>query len=79
MNEPWQDLINKDTNTEQNPSASTLNLFFPEQKVIEDSIKNYKNIPIKYCINKNYFLYNKIDLIKDMFITALNKKISVYG
>ena len=28
---------------------------------------------------KRYFLYNKSDLIKETFITALNKKISIYG
>ena len=72
-----QDLMNKDRNTKQT-SAQTQNSFFPDQNVIEDSIKNYKNIPIKYYINESYFLYNKSDLIKDRFITALNKKRSLY-
>ena len=69
-----QDLIIKDTNTEQTSSAPTQNSLFPEEKVIEDSIKNYKNTPIKYYINETYFLYDKSDLIKETFIIALNKK-----
>ena len=73
-----QDLINKDRNTELLlPQNKTL--LFPEQKVIEDSIKNYKNVSIKNCINESYFLNNKSDLIKETFITALNIKISIYG
>ena len=72
-----QDLMNKDRNTKQTSSAQTQNSFFPGQNVI-DSIKNYKNIPIKYYINESYFLYNKSELIKDRFITALNKKRSLY-
>ena len=51
--EPSQDLINKDRNTEQTSSAPTKNNFFPEQKVIENSIKSYKNIPMKYYKNEN--------------------------
>ena len=34
---------------------------------------------VSYYINESYFLYNKIDLIKETFITALNKKVSIYG
>ena len=79
MIEPSQDLINKDTNTKQTSCASTQNSFFPEQKVFEDSTKNYKNITIKYYINESYFSYDKFDLIKDTFITTLNKNISIYG
>ena len=73
MIEPSQDLLNKDKNTEQNSSALTQNSFFTEQKLIEDSIKNYKNIPIKNHIYESYFLYDKSDLTKDTFITSLNK------
>ena len=51
--ESSQDAINKDTNTEQSSSAPTQNSFFPEQNVFEDSVKNSKNIPIKYYINKS--------------------------
>ena len=77
--EPSQDLINKKRNTEDTSSVQTQNSSFPEQKTIEDSIKNYKNAPISYFINESYFFYNKSDLIKETFITALNKKILIYG
>ena len=35
-------------------------------------------MPIKYYIHESYFLYDKNDLIKETFITALNQKISIY-
>ena len=35
-------------------------------------------MPIKYYINESYFLYDKNDLLKETFITALNQKISIY-
>ena len=74
MIEPSQDLINKDANTERTSSVPTQNSFLPEQKVVEDSIKNYKIIPIKHYKNESYFLYDKSDVIKETFISALNKK-----
>ena len=33
----------------------------------------------KYFINESYFWYKKSDLIKETYITALNKIISIYG
>ena len=38
--EPSQDLINKETGTEEISSIPTQYLFFPQQKAIEDAIKN---------------------------------------
>ena len=38
--EPSQDLINKGTGTEKISSAPTQYLFFPQQKAIEDAIKD---------------------------------------
>ena len=43
------------------------------------SYKNYSNVAIIFYINENYFLYDKSDLIKETFITALSKKVSTYG
>ena len=34
---------------------------------------------IIFYINESYFLYDKSDLIKETFITALSKKVSTYG
>ena len=33
----------------------------------------------KYFINESYFLYDKSDLIKETYITVLNKNVSIYG
>ena len=53
--------------------------FYPVQQQIEENIKNYNNVPVKYFINESYFLYDKSDLIKETYITALNKKVLIYG
>ena len=50
-----------------------------EYKAIEDIIKNYKNTPVQHYINESYFLYDKSELIKETFITAINKKLSILG
>ena len=36
-------------------------------------------MPVVRYINENYFFYDKSDLIKETFLTALNKKIRIYG
>ena len=77
--QPSPGLINKETGTEQTTSVPTQYYFFPEQKGIEDGIKNYKNVPLFYYINESYFLYDKSDLIKETFITEPNKKMPIYG
>ena len=52
--EPLQHLKSKDEYTQQASFASTQYSFFPEQRVTTDSIKNYKNIHIKYFIKGRY-------------------------
>ena len=39
----------------------------------------YNAIPTKNSINESYFLYDKSNLIKKAFITAINKQLSLYG
>ena len=77
--EQSQGLIKKETGTEQTSSVLARVHFFPEQKAIEGGIKNSKNVPVVYYINESYFLYNKSELIKETFITVLNKKLLVYS
>ena len=50
-------------------------LFYPvqQQKII------YNNVPAKYFTNGSYFLSDKSGLIKETYVTALNKRISIYG
>ena len=54
-------------------------LFFPLQKNIKDKIDEYSSVPEKNFFNESYVLYDKSNLSWDTFITALNKKISIYG
>ena len=63
--EPSPRLTNKETGTEQTTFVPTEYSFFPEQ--------NYKNVPVFHYIDESYFLHDKSDLIKETFITALNK------
>ena len=77
--EPSPDLINKNTGIEETSSVPTQASFFPEQKTIEEAIKSYNTVTVSYYINESCFLYDKSDLIKETFITALNKKVSIYG
>ena len=57
----------------------TQNDFFPIPKNIKDKIDKYNSTPEKNFVNESYFLYDKSNLILDTFVTALNKKISIYG
>ena len=57
----------------------TKNDFFPVQKDIKVKIDEYSSLPGKSFVNESYFLYDKINLILDAFITVLNKKNSIYG
>ena len=52
---------------------------FPSKKDIEVKIAEYNAIPTKNVINESHFLYDKSFLIKKTFITAINKKLSLYG
>ena len=77
--EPSSGSINKNAGIEETSSVLTQASFFPEQKTIEEAIKNYNNVAIFYYLNESYFLYDKSDLTKETFITALNKKVSIYS
>ena len=52
---------------------------YPTQQQIDENIKKYNNVPAKNFINESYLLYNKSDLVKESYITAVNKKVSLYG
>ena len=77
--DPSPTLINSESGQEETASVPTREVFSPDYKGIEDNIKNYKNTPTTHYINESRFLYDKSNLIKDTFITALNKKILIYG
>ena len=75
---PSANLINTEPVTEEITTVQTQYSFYPEQESIEEIIKKYKDVPTFYFINESYFLYNKSDLIKETFITTLQKKTN-YG
>ena len=76
---PSTDLINTESNLEEVENTLTGELFFPVKKYIKEKIEEYIAIPTKSFINESYFLYNKSNLIKKTFITAINKQVSLYG
>ena len=75
---PSSELINKVSGTEKGPVPSTES-FNPQENPIRVAIENYKNkLSVNY-INESYFLYDKSDLIKETYITELNRKVLIYG
>ena len=78
--QPSANLVNPVTGTDEIKTLPTQYSFYSKQEAIEENInvpisyKKYKNVPINYFINESYFLFDKSDLIKETYITALNKK-----
>ena len=75
---PSNDLINVESGLEEVENTLIDELFYSVKK-IKEKIEEYKAIPIKHFINESYFLYDKSNLIKKTFITAINKQLSLYG
>ena len=75
---PSNDLINAESSLEEVENTLIDEPFYSVKKV-KEKIEEYKTIPIKHFINESYFLYNKRNLIKKAFVTALNKQLSLYG
>ena len=73
--QPSANLIKTESQTQEITTAPTQYSFYPEQGAIEENIEKYKNVPVSYFINESYLLYNKSDLIKGTFITALQKNL----
>ena len=75
--QPSPNLTNTESGIEEPFAVPTHHSFYSGQQQIEENIKNYNDDPVKCFINESYFLYDKNDLIKETYITALNKKISL--
>ena len=54
-------------------------IFFSRKKGIEEAIEKLNKIGTDFYINESYFLYHRSGFIKQTFITALNKTVSIYG
>ena len=76
---PATNLLNIENGTEEIANIITSAVFFPQEKETKEKIAEYNAVPIKQFINKSYFLYDKSNIIKEPFITAINKTISIYG
>ena len=72
---PSANLINTESQTAEISTARTQHSFYPEQEAIEENIEKYKNVPASYFINESYLLYDKSDLVKETFLTALQKNL----
>ena len=68
-----------ESGTEETSTIPTQHSFYPVQQQIEEKVKEYNAVPSKNIINESYFLYDKSGLIKESYITAINKKVSFYG
>ena len=65
--DPQDGLINVENNLENAENSITEELFYPSKKSIEKKIAEYNAIPTKNFINESYFLYDKSNLIKNIY------------
>ena len=77
--EPSTGLINKESEQVEFSSVTTKVHFFSRWKRIEESVEKLNKIGTDFYIDESYFLYGKSSFIDQTFITALNKKVSIYG
>ena len=68
---PTKNLLNIENGLEEASNSFSSELFFPK-------IAEYNNFPTKDFVNESYFLYDKSNLIKKIFVTAVNKTLSIY-
>ena len=72
-------IINSESGQEEFSTVPTRRHFFSRKKGIEEAIEKLNEIGTDFYINESYFLYDRSGFIKQAFITALNKTISIYG
>ena len=77
--EPATNLLNLEKPEYKDSHFLDKNDFYSHQKEITELIAEYNKLPGKYFVNESYFLYEKSNLIKNTYITTLNKTIYVYG
>ena len=70
---PPANLINTESGTEEITTVPKQNSSYPEQEAIEKNIEKYNDIPTFCFIKESYFI-KKSDLIKETFVTALQKE-----
>ena len=76
---PSANLINFETNTESESNTISDEIFYLVLKYLKEKIAECKAIPTRNFINESYFLYDKSNLIKKIFLSAINKQLLLYG
>ena len=76
---PTKNLFNIENGLEEASNSFISEIFSPNKENIEDEIAEYNNFPTKHFVNETYFLYDESNLIKQTFVTAINKTLSLYG
>ena len=77
---PPPDLINNSGGTEEEIFAASKEIFkLPQEKLVETALGNCREKLTTNFVNESYFLYDESNLIKETYITELNKKILIYG
>ena len=76
---PLSNYINFETNTESEQNTISDEIFYHVVKYLKEKIAEYNAILTKNIFNEGYFLYDKSNLIKKTFVTAINKQLNLYG
>ena len=77
--DPKDNLINLESGIEEINLLDEEKFLTKTEREIANKLSEYRAIPTKNFINESYFLYDKSNLIKKTYITALNKQIALYG
>ena len=76
---PTNGLINIKNGTKHIDPPTKEIFEFNAEIEIKKLIKKYKELPTKKFINESHFLYDKSNLIKKTFTSAIQKQLSLYG
>ena len=76
--DPIDNLINVESGIEEINLPDEEKFLTKTESKIANKLSEYRAIPTKNFINESYFLYDKSNLIKKTYITAL-KQIALYG
>ena len=72
--DPKDSLINLESGIEEINLPDEEKFLTKTEREIANKLSEYRAIPTKNFINESYFLYDKSNLIKKAYITALNKR-----
>ena len=72
--DPKDNLINLESGIEEINLPDEEKFLTKTEREIANKLSEYRAIPTKNFINESYFLYDKSNLIKKAYITALNKR-----